>query len=303
MRDVSSPPAARSDLDEDSGLRPGAARRETAQRFSAVVSEIASRTLDFPMPGSGHTSQRLAALRSVAQRDLYLARLVEGHTDATAILAELAGPAPGPAERWGVWAAEPPGEGVTATRTEAGWRTAKAASEAGARVLHPGAQNPGKARAAATQHALAALETSTTATWIASTDADSVVPPNWLAFQLDQARAGWEAVIGTVTVTRWPPIPQLADRHHQLYNASRPTSGVLWRHPHVHGANLGVAATAYQEVGGFAHLPVGEDHALVSALERNGHRVLRTPECPVETSSRLRPGRRRLRRAPGPVGS
>ncbi|MFJ9406597.1 glycosyltransferase [Streptomyces sp. NPDC101393] len=167
--------------------------------------------------------------------------------------------------------------------------TAKVASEAGARVLHLGAQNPGKARAAAAQHALAALETSTTATWIASTDADSVVPPNWLAFQLDQARAGWEAVIGTVTVTRWPPIPQLADRHHQLYNASRPTSGVLWRHPHVHGANLGVAATAYREVGGFAHLPVGEDHALVSALERNGHRVLRTPECPVETSSRLRP--------------
>ncbi|MFJ9406594.1 acyl-CoA dehydrogenase [Streptomyces sp. NPDC101393] len=126
MRDVSSPPAAdlewRSDLDEDSGLRPGAARRETAQRFSAVVSEIASGALDFPLPGSGRTSQRFAALRSVAQRDLCLARLVEGHTDAIAILAELAGPAPGPAERWGVWAAEPPGESVTATRTEAGWR-------------------------------------------------------------------------------------------------------------------------------------------------------------------------------------
>ncbi|MFG2138646.1 glycosyltransferase [Streptomyces sp. NPDC048650] len=167
--------------------------------------------------------------------------------------------------------------------------TAKVASEAGASVLHLGSQNPGKARAAAAQHAMATLGASATAIWIASTDADSAVPPNWLAFQLDQARVGWEAVIGTVTVTRWPPVPQLADRHHQLYHASRPAGGGFWRHPHVHGANLGVAATAYQEVGGFAPLPVGEDHALVSALERNGHRVLRTPDCPVETSSRLHP--------------
>ncbi|MER0477887.1 acyl-CoA dehydrogenase [Streptomyces sp. Edi2] len=112
------------DLDEDSGLRPGQARRETAQRFVSTVADIASGALEFPLPGSGHTVQRLAALRAVAQRDLCLARLVEGHVDATAILAELRGPTPGPAERWGVWAAEPPGEGVTATRTEAGWRLA-----------------------------------------------------------------------------------------------------------------------------------------------------------------------------------
>ncbi|MFG2833250.1 hypothetical protein ACGFWI_38470 [Streptomyces sp. NPDC048434] len=96
-------------------------------------------------------------------------------------------------------------------------------------------------------------------------------------------------MVGTVTVARWPPVPQLADRHHEIYYASRPLCGALWRHPHVHGANLGVAAEVYQEVGGFPALPIGEDHALVSALERNGHRVLRTPHCPVETSSRLRP--------------
>ncbi|MFH8573978.1 glycosyltransferase [Streptomyces sp. NPDC017993] len=167
--------------------------------------------------------------------------------------------------------------------------TAKVAGAAGASVLHLGSQNPGKARAAAAQDALATLGASAEATWIASTDADSAVPPHWLAFQLDQARAGWEAVIGTVTVTRWPSVPQLADRHHELYFASRPAGGEPWRHPHVHGANLGVAAEAYQKVGGFPALPVGEDHALVSSLERNGHRVLRTPDCPVETSSRLHP--------------
>ncbi|WP_326615753.1 acyl-CoA dehydrogenase [Streptomyces decoyicus] len=126
MHEASTPLAADAtrptDLDEDSGLRPGAARREVAQQFASVVSDIASGALEFPLPGSGRTSQRFAALRAVAQRDLCLARLVEGHVDATAILTELGGTAPGPAERWGVWAAEPPGEGVTATRTEAGWR-------------------------------------------------------------------------------------------------------------------------------------------------------------------------------------
>ncbi|WP_328540459.1 glycosyltransferase [Streptomyces sp. NBC_00344] len=167
--------------------------------------------------------------------------------------------------------------------------TAEVAGSAGASVLHLGSQNPGKARAAAAQHAMATLGAPATVTWLASTDADSAVPPDWLAFQIDQARAGWEAVVGTVTVTRWPPLPHLADRHHQLYNASRPGFGRPWHHPHVHGANLGVAADAYRSVGGFPALPVGEDHALVSALVRGGHRVLRTPGCPVETSSRLHP--------------
>lgn len=126
MHDVTTPPGADpewpADLDEDAGLSPGTARREIAHRFAAVVTDIASGRLQFPLPGSGRTPQRLAALRSVARRDLCLARLVEGHVDAAAILAELRGSAPGPGERWGVWAAEPPGEGVTATRAGDGWR-------------------------------------------------------------------------------------------------------------------------------------------------------------------------------------
>ncbi|WP_328540462.1 acyl-CoA dehydrogenase [Streptomyces sp. NBC_00344] len=126
MHDISTPLGSAlewpADPDDDAGLSPERARRETAQQFAAVVTDIASGLLECPLPGSGRTRQRLTTLRSVAQRDLCLARLVEGHVDATAILAELGGPAPGPGERWGVWAAEPPGEGVTATHTGAGWR-------------------------------------------------------------------------------------------------------------------------------------------------------------------------------------
>ncbi|WP_405783220.1 glycosyltransferase [Streptomyces sp. NBC_00859] len=167
--------------------------------------------------------------------------------------------------------------------------TAEVARRAGADVLHLESRNPGRARAVAAQHAMAALGAPADVTWLASTDADSAVPHDWLAFQLSQARAGWAAVVGTVTVTHWPPVPELADRHRRLYNASRPARGLPWRHPHVHGANLGVAADAYRQVGGFPSLLSGEDHALVSALELGGHRVLRTPACPVETSSRLHP--------------
>ncbi|WP_336048425.1 acyl-CoA dehydrogenase family protein [Streptomyces sp. CA2R101] len=126
MNEVTTPLAADlaspAGLDEDSGLRPGTARLETAQQFASVVAGISSGTVAFPLPGSGRTSQRFASLRAVAQSDLCLARLVEGHVDATAILAELQGPTPGPTDRWGVWAAEPPGEGVIAKRTDAGWR-------------------------------------------------------------------------------------------------------------------------------------------------------------------------------------
>ena len=63
-----------------------------------------------PQPGGGATLQRWQALAAVAQHDLSLAKLYEGHTDASAIFAELGsreGVAPG--QTWGVWAAEAPG--------------------------------------------------------------------------------------------------------------------------------------------------------------------------------------------------
>ncbi|WP_329139818.1 acyl-CoA dehydrogenase [Streptomyces sp. NBC_01476] len=102
---------------EDDGFSAATARRETALRFGEYVAGAAS----FPLPGSGRTAERFAALSAVAEQDLCVARLVEGHADATAILAELGGPPPQPGERWGVWAAEPPGEGLTATRSGDRW--------------------------------------------------------------------------------------------------------------------------------------------------------------------------------------
>ena len=87
----------------------------------AFVSAVESGRLDLPLPGSGATWQRWAAFADLAEEDLSLARLGEGHADAVAILAELGGPPPRPGSRWGVWAANPPGPNVTATRQGGTW--------------------------------------------------------------------------------------------------------------------------------------------------------------------------------------
>ena len=95
-----------------------AAWRRTAQAFAEAVE---SGRLDLPLPGSGSTRERFAAFADLAGEDLSLARLGEGHADAVAILAELGGPRPRPESRWGVWAANPPGPNVTASRRGGAW--------------------------------------------------------------------------------------------------------------------------------------------------------------------------------------
>src|SRR5579862_7178865 len=92
--------------------------QETARAFAAAVQ---SGRLDLPLPGSGATMERLAAFADLAEEDLSLARLGEGHADAVAVLAELGGPQPEPGSRWGVWAANPPGPNVTAVRRGGTW--------------------------------------------------------------------------------------------------------------------------------------------------------------------------------------
>ena len=73
-----------------------------------------------PKPGSGGTPARFAALADWAAHDLSLARLVEGHVDALAILAE-AGKKADPGAVYGVWAARQPVGGTTASHAADGW--------------------------------------------------------------------------------------------------------------------------------------------------------------------------------------
>lgn len=146
------------------------------------------------------------------------------------------------------------------------------AAALGARTVECQARNVGTARAMGAQLALAAG-----ARWLAFTDADSEVSPNWIAQQLCQQA---DAVCGTVQVRDW-------DTHGE---AVRAQFDALYQdrdgHRHIHGANLGLTAQAYNEVGGFEPLATGEDVALVQRLQECGLSIAWTATTRVTTSAR-----------------
>ncbi|WP_411122630.1 acyl-CoA dehydrogenase [Streptomyces sp. x-19] len=118
------PPASPVGVGTSSDTAPGPAHpqdasRATAERFVALVD---GGSLRLPLPGSGRTRERFHTLCRLGRHDLCVARLAEGHVDAVAILAELGGPKVKPGERWGVWAAHPPGPGLKAVGRSADWR-------------------------------------------------------------------------------------------------------------------------------------------------------------------------------------
>ncbi|MEV5595328.1 glycosyltransferase [Streptomyces sp. NPDC052496] len=168
--------------------------------------------------------------------------------------------------------------------------TAALARRYGAHVVQLARRNVGAARAAAVAHGLDLLGSAAEHAWIATTDADTLVPADWLAYQIQQATAGWDCVLGTIRIAPHPTLSTtIAQHHHTRYFAGRPEHSHTWNHPHVHGANLGVAAPAYHRAHGFPALTHSEDHALVAALQRTGARILSTDDCPVLTSGRTTP--------------
>lgn len=130
----------------------------------------------------------------------------------------------------------------------------------------------GSARAAAARFALASG-----ARWIASTDADTVVPPDWLSRQIS---CGADAFCGVVGVMDWLDYPDPVRTAFAEREATRDG------HRHIHGANLGVSAAAYLAVGGFQELHSGEDVALVDAIARNGAHIAWLARPAVATSAR-----------------
>jgi hypothetical protein len=96
---------------------------------AAQLRQLAGQGLaHLPPPGAGQTLQRWRALGRVAQHDLSLAKLYEGHTDALAILHELGDGRfqSGDEETatWAVWAAEAPGQRVRVVpQGHGGWAT------------------------------------------------------------------------------------------------------------------------------------------------------------------------------------
>ncbi|QIK45850.1 glycosyltransferase [Gordonia terrae] len=123
-------------------------------------------------------------------------------------------------------------------------------------------------------------------TWFATTDADSTVPRDWLAEHVAAADAGADAYVGTVTpdgFDEWP-----AGTGEMYLREYDPSPG----HGHVHGANLGVRASTYADVGGFREVDTDEDVDLVDRLHAADAVIERGAHAPVRTSTR-RDGRAR----------
>lgn len=120
-----------------------------------------------------------------------------------------------------------------------------------------------------------------TSAWICSTDADSAVPPTWLLTQLEFADAGIDLLLGTVHVEPQTDAPHIEARWRRDYSS-------VEGHPHIHGANLGVRASAYLAAGGFPPLREHEDAGLAAAVTACGFAVHSTARSPVLTSGRQR---------------
>lgn len=139
------------------------------------------------------------------------------------------------------------------------------------------ARNVGYARRAGMAELIGCVPES--GTWLATTDADSVVSENWFVAQLDHADAGARVVAGTVTVADW--------REHSRAVRDRATNDYLASpHRHVHGANLSFSATAYLAAGGFSPLASDEDVALVRAFRANDEPIAWAMDLAVTTSAR-----------------
>jgi glycosyltransferase involved in cell wall biosynthesis len=160
--------------------------------------------------------------------------------------------------------------------------TARVARRGGAAVVTIGARSVGAARAAGVREVLRhAGPLDPAEVWLATTDADTLVPAGWLREQVRCGNQGWDAVAGTIRVADWSGYgPGTRSLFRRRYGAG------TGPHGHVHGANLGFRAAAYLRAGGFPPVPTGEDRALVAALTAGGSRVRRAGAPAVVTSAR-----------------
>lgn len=135
----------------------------------------------------------------------------------------------------------------------------------------------GKVRDIGIRHAIAKG-----ATWLACTDADTVVPVDWLVQQVEQVtRQPADVICGVVSIDSWAHLmPQTRENYIAHYQDKM-------GHRHIHGANLSFSSEAYLAVDGFAPLPCHEDVDLVKRFEAHGYDITWSNRVRVTTSSRL----------------
>lgn len=129
---------------------------------------------------------------------------------------------------------------------------------------------------------------------VASTDADTVVAPDWLRAQLDAAEHGARAIGGRIELRDDEYLPQHIgewraerdrERHLELL-ATHPSDSANSGHWQFSGASLALTAATYAEVGGMEPRAALEDEYLERAIERCGIPIERSLAVRVKTSAR-----------------
>jgi hypothetical protein len=133
-----------------------------------------------------------------------------------------------------------------------------------------------------------------------TTDADSQVDPNWIAYNLRALRRGADAVAGRIDIdpVEAALIPLRLhedDARECLYGALLDKINATFdpdvfdplpRHNEHSGASIAVTLSAYRRVGGIPPIPLGEDRAFFAALRRIDARIRHAPEVRVTVSAR-----------------
>lgn len=116
-------------------------------------------------------------------------------------------------------------------------------------------------------------------TWIASTDADSMVHRDWLQHQIDHQPT--DVICGVVEIEKWGNL-SVAIKHKYIQHYQDRMG-----HSHIHGANLAFCRDAYIRVGGFDAITCHEDVNLIEKFMANNYLITWSNKVRVVTSSRL----------------
>lgn len=123
--------------------------------------------------------------------------------------------------------------------------------------------------------------------WVFSTDADTVVPPDWVSATLALRRHGRvDLVLGLTDLLGWDVDEATRSAYEAIVSAGLTAGG----HGHAYAANLAIRLAAFEAVGGFPALPHGEEHGLAAAVRDAGLAVVSSLAPRVQTSARM-PGR------------
>jgi hypothetical protein len=133
-----------------------------------------------------------------------------------------------------------------------------------------------------------------------TTDADTLVAPDWIDANLRALDQPCDAVAGAAHLMRRERAELAPEHRRRLLTAGKYFTALAYlraeqapaydpwpRHDYEGGASIALRLDAYRAVGGAPPLPVSEDRALFAAVRDRGGRVRHATDVRVFTSCRL----------------